>query len=44
MAALPAQLRAALAVPALAERLAGIDPDAVTSRAALARLPVTRKQ
>jgi phenylacetate-CoA ligase len=44
MAALPAQVRAALAVPALAERLAGVDPDAVNSRAALARLPVTRKQ
>jgi phenylacetate-CoA ligase len=44
MAALPAQLRAALAVPALAERLAGVDPDAVTSRAALAQLPVTRKE
>ncbi len=43
MAALPAQLRAALAVPALAERLAGVDPASVTSRAALARLPVTRK-
>lgn len=43
MAALPAQVRAALAVPALAERLAGVDPDAVNSRAALARLPVTRK-
>ncbi|MDP1901402.1 MAG: AMP-binding protein [Rubrivivax sp.] len=43
MAALPAQLRAALAVPALAERLAGIVPEAVSSREALARLPVTRK-
>jgi phenylacetate-CoA ligase len=43
MTALPGQVRAALAVPALAERLAGIDPDAVNSRAALARLPVTRK-
>jgi len=43
MAALPAQLRAAMAVPAMAERLAGVDPTAVTSRAALAGLPVTRK-
>ena len=43
VAALPAQLHAARAVPALAECLAGIDPDTVTTRAALARLPVTRK-
>ena len=43
MAALPAQLRAALAVPALAARLGAIDPDAVSTRAALAKLPVTRK-
>jgi phenylacetate-CoA ligase len=43
MAALPAQVRAALAVPALAERLQGVDPDTITSRAALALLPVTRK-
>ena len=43
MAALPAQLRAALAVPAMAERLAGVDADAVRTRAALAALPVTRK-
>ncbi len=43
MAALPAQLRAALATPAMAIKLAGIDPAAVTTRAALARLPVTRK-
>ena len=43
MAALPAQLRAALAVPAFAQRLAGVDAAAVTSRAALAALPVTRK-
>jgi phenylacetate-CoA ligase len=43
MAALPAQLRAAMAAPALAERLAGVDPDSMRSRAALARLPVTRK-
>ena len=43
MAALPGQIRAAQAVPALAERLAGIDAAAITSRAALARVPVTRK-
>ncbi len=43
MAALPAQLRAAQAVPALAEILAGINPASVHSRAALACLPVTRK-
>jgi phenylacetate-CoA ligase len=43
MAALPAQLRAAMAVPALAERLAGITPGDVASRATLAQLPVTRK-
>ncbi len=40
---LPAALRAALAAPAYRERLAGIDPDAVRDRAALARLPVLRK-
>ena len=44
MAALSVQLRAARAVPAMAERLADIDPDTVYTRAALARLPVTRKQ
>jgi phenylacetate-CoA ligase len=43
MAALPAQLRAAMAAPAMAQVLAGVDADAVTSRAALSRLPVTRK-
>ena len=41
--ALPQQLRAALAVPAMAAKLAGAAPDAVISRATLARLPVTRK-
>lgn len=40
---LPEVLRAALAAPAYAERLKGIDPAAVTSRAALAQLPVLRK-
>lgn len=42
-AKLPAVLRAAMAAPAYAERLRGIDPAAVTSRDALARLPVLRK-
>src|SRR5206468_6651309 len=40
---LPDVLRKALAAPAYAERLRGIDPAAVTSRAALAHLPVLRK-
>ena len=41
--ALPAQVQAAMAVPAMAARLQGVDAAAVTSLAALARLPVTRK-
>ena len=45
MAALPTQLsHAQNAAPAFAALLAGIDAAAVTSRAALARLPVIRKQ
>jgi phenylacetate-CoA ligase len=36
-------LRRAMAAPAYAERLKGIDPADITSRAALARLPVLRK-
>src|SRR6202790_3169688 len=40
---LPDVLRQAMAAPAYAERLKGIDPAGVTSRAALARLPVLRK-
>src|SRR6476660_3523974 len=40
---LPDVLRKALAAPAYAERLRGIDPAAITSRAALAALPVLRK-
>ncbi|MCK1737063.1 AMP-binding protein [Bradyrhizobium sp. 138] len=40
---LPEVLRAAIAAPAYAERLRGLDPAAVTSRAALAGLPVLRK-
>ena len=41
--ALPAQVRAAQAVPALAQLLAGVDAAQVTTTAALAQLPVTRK-
>ena len=40
---LPDVLRSAMAAPAYAERLRGIDPGSITSRAALARLPVLRK-
>jgi phenylacetate-CoA ligase len=43
MAALPAQVRAAQSVPAMAEILRGVDPDTVDSRHALSRLPVVRK-
>ncbi|MBX3625786.1 MAG: AMP-binding protein [Rhizobacter sp.] len=43
MAALPQQMAAALKVPAFAERFAGVDAHAITSREALAALPVTRK-
>jgi len=42
-ARLPNVLRAAMTAPAYAERLRGVDPAGVTSRAALARLPVLRK-
>ena len=41
--ALPAALARARTAPALARTLRDIDPDAVTDRAALARLPVIRK-
>jgi phenylacetate-coenzyme A ligase PaaK-like adenylate-forming protein len=40
---LPEVLRKALAAPAYAERLRGVEPGRVTSRAALAALPVLRK-
>lgn len=40
---LPDVLRAAAKAPAYAERLKGVDPAAITSRAALATLPVLRK-
>lgn len=40
---LPEVLRAAMAAPAYAERLKGVDPATVSSRAALAGLPVLRK-
>ena len=44
LAALPAQVaQAQRASPAMAELLAGVDADGVTSRAALAALPVLRK-
>ena len=43
MAALPAQVRAAQGTPALGRSLAGIDAAGVTTREALAALPVTRK-
>src|SRR6201747_399283 len=42
-ARLPDILRRAMAAPAHAERLKAIDPASVTSRTALARLPVLRK-
>jgi len=42
-ARLPEVLRRAMAAPAYAERLRGIDPAAIASRAALAGLPVLRK-
>jgi phenylacetate-CoA ligase len=42
-ARLPGVLRKAMEAPAYAERLSGLDPASVTSRAALARLPVLRK-
>jgi Coenzyme F390 synthetase len=42
-ARLPGVLRKAMEAPAYAERLKGIDPAQVTSRGALARLPVLRK-
>jgi phenylacetate-CoA ligase len=42
-ARLPAVLEAAMRAPAYAERLRGVDPRHVTSRDALARLPVLRK-
>jgi phenylacetate-CoA ligase len=40
---LPDVLRRAMAAPAYAERLRGIDPAEITGRAALARLPLLRK-
>ena len=40
---LPGILHHAIAAPAYAERLRGFEPASVTSRAALARLPVLRK-
>lgn len=43
MAALPKQVAAAQRTPAFAELLKGMEAGAITSRAALARLPVLRK-
>jgi phenylacetate-CoA ligase len=40
---LPAALKAAMTAPGWARHLAGVDPAAVTTREALARLPVLRK-
>jgi phenylacetate-CoA ligase len=40
---LPGVLRSAMTAPAYADRLKGVDPATVTSRAALAGLPVLRK-
>jgi phenylacetate-CoA ligase len=42
-ARLPAQIARAMSAPGWAKHLAGIDPKSVTSRAALAKLPVLRK-
>src|ERR1700760_1247846 len=42
-ARLPRVLRKAMEAPAYAERFRGVDPASITSRAALARLPVLRK-
>ncbi len=42
-ARLPAALAAAMQAPAQAERLKGVDPATITSREALAQLPVLRK-
>src|SRR5215470_17845173 len=42
-ARLPGVLRKAMQAPAYAERLKGIDPAQITSRTALASLPVLRK-
>ena len=43
MAALPVQVAAAQQTRAFGERLAGVDPASISTRAALAALPVTRK-
>jgi phenylacetate-CoA ligase len=42
-ARLPGVLRKAMAAPAYTARMQGVDPASITSRAALARLPVLRK-
>jgi len=43
MAALPALVQRAQSLPAMGEVLQGVNPGSITSRAALATLPVTRK-
>jgi phenylacetate-CoA ligase len=43
LARLPAQIARAMTAPGWAKHLAGVDPKSVTSRAALAKLPVLRK-
>ena len=43
LARLPALVARAQSAPGWAKILAGVDPHAITSRAALAQLPVTRK-
>lgn len=43
LARLPGVLAATMRAPAYAERLSGVDPAAIASRAALAELPVLRK-
>ena len=42
-ARLPAQIARAVGAPGWAKHLAGIDPRSITSRAALAKLPLLRK-
>ena len=43
MKALPGLVSAAQQLPAMGSKLAGIDPPSITTREALARIPVTRK-
>ena len=43
LAALPDLVRAAQKLPAMGQKLQGVDPEAIVTRGALSRLPVTRK-